>query len=214
MQQPSTRHTMRRNMRWTTWILMMAFGLTAVTSGYAFGSGRKLFVPFVGGSNGVSYSGATELRLDNIALWDLDQRLIEYGITDSAVRSWVYGIAYAARQQDASPASPDGYPAPIAPDAEPEMTAFLPLPCFAGQGCHVVWTGFGTMRSHFQLKNGGWMPWTVPGIKCPGPKVCMVLASIGADTSLPAINQRQYVGFGMSSLGVPFPNGFKCFWVM
>lgn len=213
MRRHTTHHTMRRNVRFTAWVLFLAMGLTVVTTSFALGSGTKMFIPLVGRDNGISYSGATELRLDNIALWDLDTRLQDYGITDPAVRSWVYGIAYAARQQDASPPSPEGYPSP-AGGAEPEMTAFLPLPCFAGQGCHVVWTGFGTMRSHFQLRNGGWMPWTVPGIKCPGPKVCMVLASIGADTSLPAINQRQYTGFGMSSLGVPFANGFKCFWVM
>jgi hypothetical protein len=151
------------------------------------------------------------MRLDSLELWQLDQRLIEFGMTSSADRAWVYATEQARRQGGGgSSTGPEAYPFP---EVESNFSGYLPLGCAQGQGCHVIWSGMGTMQSHFRELVRGWMPWT-NGIRCPAPKLCTVLASIPADLSQPAHNQKQYIGFGSFSFGNPVYNGKKCFWVV
>lgn len=206
---------MNRRIRLIGLLPVLIVGLSYVATSYAQVNYRR-YLPFANRDNGVGYTGIQELRLDDIPLWDLDARLQVHGITDASVRAWVYAKVVAARNGNVTSSAPeaiaDSYPS--IGGAEPDVVGRLNTGCFQGQGCHVVWLGLGTMRSHFLEARTGWMPWTFPGIKCPAPKTCQVLASIGADMSLPAINQRQYVAFGTSSLGVPVYEGWLCFWVV
>lgn len=197
-----------KKLQWTTLVLLMCVLASSVA---ALGSGRTLYLPFTTADSRAEIPiMPRDLRLDNIAMWDLDSRLIEFGIYDASVRQWVYTTEYNRRNADGAgygAGEPDSYPGP-APAAEPEMNGALNVNCNSGDGCAVVWKGFGTMRSHFQEELTGWHPWGFP-TKCPGA-VCTVLSTIAGDTRV-NVRRNRWIRFGTSSLGVPVYVGKLCF---
>lgn len=191
------------NMRRVSLLLLVMVVCGLVSTSSALGSGRKLYIPFAtNDSRADTPFVSSDLRLDSIAMWELDQRLIEAGYYDATFRTWVYNTELNRRNSEGTGygSSPEAYPGPTAPNAEPELNGVLIVNCNSGQACGVIWKGFGSMRSHFQEEIDGWQLWGV-GVRCPGA-VCTVLSSIAGDTRV-NVRQKRWVRFGTSSLGVP-----------
>lgn len=168
-----------RRYRYVTLVLLMC--VVASTVG-ALGSGRKLFMPFVT-SSATEDEGSTDLRVDNIALWDLDERLQQFGIYNASTRYAIY--QWEVNRRNGGGAQPDGggYPSP---QATPDWFTFRQWTgCQLGQGCFVGWKGSGHMQSHFRTADMGlFNPWSF-GVFCPINFICTVITKKGPTNNTP-----------------------------
>lgn len=128
----------------------------------------------------------TDLRIDNIPLYELDDALAAQGIPAWA-RAEIIDVETKRRngQLDAPPGTPE---------SEPEaLGAWKGTGCRQGQGCSLIWRGSGTLQSQWFENISGPTRWTNP-LQCPLGKICTILSTTPSTDLLHWIAFRSYSG--------------------
>lgn len=198
-----------RRYRYVSLVLLLCILASSVA---AYGSGLKLYVPYVTNTTDISNMIPDMLRVDNIALWDLDARLLAWGVQDSAERAWIYDQEVARRNAGGTSSSePDAYPGPVAPNTAPEALTGNVTGCFRGQGCSVAFTASGSIATRWIESTFGPTAFSPIAI-CPAGKICALVARIRATNLLPLAQQALWWRIEYAtSVGFPKMLGKRCF---
>lgn len=168
-----------RRYRMVSLLLLVALVSSSVM---AYGSGRKLFIPFVVGDDPALDNRSADLRVDNIALGSLDLALYNFGIENPSTRYAIYQWEV-ARRGGGGGVAPDGYPAP---EASPDQFTFRNFTgCQLGQGCFIGWKSSGHMQSRIRYADILLFElWSV-GVLCPINLICTVISTRGPTNNTP-----------------------------
>lgn len=166
---------------------------------------RKLFLPLAMSN---AYNDTPQMmRLDDIALGNLDQALQEFGIAKYIDRQWVYTYEYNRRNGGGT--APESYPSP---ESSPEgTTGWYQTFCNNGEGCMATWDAYGSSRAQFlefYLGVGAWSNI----VTCPAGRKCSFLVTAAPTNLRPLIHQRQWISVRFSaSVGTPEGGARRCF---